>query len=132
MPSLSPSRIRGRRAFGGVLFVPIRLRRQAFDFLVDTGAAYSAISPVLASVFHLTATPQGAITIAPVHGTPVSVPRVILPEISLGGIRLTDVEALVVEFPSALRLDGLLGMNILSRFRVTLECDTSTLVLRPV
>jgi hypothetical protein len=26
----------------------------------------------------------------------------------------------------------LLGMNILSRFRVTLECDTSTLVLRPV
>jgi predicted aspartyl protease len=62
----------------------------------------------------------------------VSVPRVILPEISLGGIRLTDVEALVVEFPSALRLDGLLGMNILSRFRVTLECDTNTLVLRPV
>ena len=132
MPSLSPSRIRGRRAFGGVLFVPIRLRRQAFDFLVDTGAAYSAINPALASVFNLTATPQGAITIAPAHGTPVSVPRVTLPEISLGGIRLADVEALVVEFPSALRLDGLLGMNILSRFRVTLECDTSTLVLRPV
>jgi predicted aspartyl protease len=115
-----------------VLFVPIRLRRQTFDFLVDTGAAYSAISPLLASVCNLTATPQGAITIAPAHGTPVSVPRVILPEIRLGGTRLADVEALVVEFPSALRLDGLLGMNILSRFRVTLECDTSTLVLRPV
>jgi clan AA aspartic protease (TIGR02281 family) len=132
LPSLSPSRIRGRRAFGGVLFVPIRLWRQTFDFLVDTGAAYSAISPALASVFNLTATLQGAITIAPAHGTPVSVPRVILPEISVGGIRLTDVEALVVEFPSALRLDGLLGMNILGQFRVTLECDTSTLVLRPV
>lgn len=132
MPSRSPSRIRGRRAFGGVLFVPIRLRRQTFDFLVDTGAAYSAISPTLTSVFNLTVTPQGAITIAPAHGTAMNVPRVILPEMSVGGIRLTDVEALVVEFPSALQLDGLLGMNILSRFRVTLECDTSTLVLRPV
>jgi clan AA aspartic protease (TIGR02281 family) len=115
-----------------VLFVPIRLRRQTFDFLVDTGAAYSAISPALASVFNLTATLQRAITIAPAHGTPVNVPCVILPEMRVGGIRLTDVEALVVAFPSALRLDGLLGMNILSRFRVTLECDTSTLVLRPV
>ena len=132
MPSLSPSRIRGRRAFGGVLFVPIRLWRQTFDFLVDTGAAYSAISPALVSVFNLTATLQGAITIAPAHGTLVSVPRVILPERSIGGIRLTEVEAVVVEFPPALRLDGLLGMNILSRFRVTLECDTSTLVLRSV
>jgi predicted aspartyl protease len=115
-----------------VLFVPIRLRRQTFDFLVDTGAAYSAISPALASVFSLTAPPQGTLTIVPVHGTPVNVPRVILPEMSFGGIRLTDVEALVVAFPPALRLDGLLGMNLLSRFRATLECDTSTLVLRPV
>ena len=124
--------MRGRRAFGGVLFVPIRLQRQTFDFLVDTGAASRAISPALASVFNLTATPQGAITIAPAHGTPVRVPRVLRPEIRLGGIRLTDVEALVVAFPSALRLDGLLGINILSRFRVTLECNTSSLVLRPV
>jgi hypothetical protein len=80
LPSHSPSRIRGRRAFGGVLFVPIRLRRQTFDFLVDTGAAYSAISPALASVFSLTASPRGTLTIAPVHGTPVNVPLVILPE----------------------------------------------------
>jgi hypothetical protein len=58
--------------------MPIRLRRQTFDFLVDIGTAYSAISPALASVFHLTA-PQGTITIAPAYGTPVNVPRVILP-----------------------------------------------------
>jgi clan AA aspartic protease (TIGR02281 family) len=112
--------------------VPLRIWRQGFDFLVDTGAAYSAISPLLASVFNLTVTLQGAVTIAPAHGPLVRVPRVILPEISLGGIRLANVEALVVDFPSALQLDGLLGMNILSRFRVTLECDTSTVVLRPL
>ena len=132
MPSLPPSRIRGRRAFGGVLFVPLQLQRLTFDFLVDTGAAYSAISPALASVFHLTAIPNRDITIAPAYGTPMRVPRVLLPEIRLGGIHLTTVEAVVVVFPSALRLDSVLGMNVLRRFRVTLECDTSTLVLRPV
>ena len=132
MPSPSPSRIAGRRAFGGVLFVPLRLQRQTFDFLVDTGAAYTAISPVLASVFNLNASSQEAMMIAPAHGAPVSVPRVILPEMSLGGIQLLEVEALVIDFPAALRLDGLLGMNVLSQFRVTLENDTSTLVLRTI
>ncbi len=29
-------------------------------------------------------------------------------------------------------LDGILGMNVLSQFRMTLENDTSTLVLRTV
>lgn len=71
-------------------------------------------------------------TITPVHGTTLSVPQVLLPELRLGGMELIGVEALVVSFPSVLRLHGIVGMNVLRQFRVTLENDTSTLVLRAI
>ena len=40
--------------------------------------------------------------------------------------------AVVLEFPPALKPDGMLGMNVLKQFRVTMEIDTGTLVLRPI
>jgi predicted aspartyl protease len=52
-------------------------------------------------------------------------------ELSIGGFRVTNTEAVVLELPHQLRLDGLLGMNVLKQFRMTIEIDTGTLVLRP-
>ncbi|ETX07338.1 MAG: hypothetical protein ETSY2_11815 [Candidatus Entotheonella gemina] len=114
------------------MLVPVRLCGQNFDFLVDTGAAYTAINPRLASLFNLLASDLRRMTIAPVHGSPLSVPQVVLPELRTGGIELTEVDALVVSFPSELRLHGIIGMNVLRQFRVTLEGDTNTLVLRMI
>ena len=34
------------------------------------------------------------------------------------------------EFPPRLRIDGVLGVNFLERFRSTFDFDTATLVLR--
>ncbi len=113
------------------MLVPVRLYGQDFDFLVDTGAAYAAISPALAVLFDLVSSPHH-LTIAPAQGVPFSVPQVLLSELRIGGMRLSQVAALIVAFPSVLRLPGLIGMNVLRHFRVTLESDTSTLVLRPV
>ena len=114
------------------MLVPVRLCGQNFDFLVDTGAAYTAINPRLATLFDLTTFPQPQLTIAPVQGRAQSVPQVLLPDLRIGGIELTKVDALVVSFPVGLRLQGIIGMNVLRQFRVTLESDTSTLVLRMV
>lgn len=50
----------------------------------------------------------------------------------MGGCQIANVMAVVLEFPPALKLDGMLGMNVLKQFRVTLEIDTGTLVLRPI
>lgn len=83
-------------------------------------------------MFEFSLAPRTPVTIAPARGPIVRVPRVILPELVLGGMSLAHIEALVLDFPSPLRLDGILGMNVLGRFRVTLECDTSTVVLRPL
>ena len=40
------------------------------------------------------------------------------------------VAAVVLDFPQELKIDGLLGMNVLGRFRLTIEAETGTLVLR--
>ena len=102
------------------------------ECLVDTGAAYTALSRDLVALLHLTINPHRTVTIAPAHGALVTVPLLTLAEVRLGGVRVPGVEALVLAFPRELRLDGLVGMNVLRQFRVTLESDTSTLVLRPL
>lgn len=38
----------------------------------------------------------------------------------------------VVDFPEGFRLDGLLGMNFLGKYRITIETDTATLILREI
>jgi len=43
---------------------------------------------------------------------------------------LTEVEASVGALPAELRVDGLLGLNVLGQFRTTFEFDRATLVLR--
>jgi clan AA aspartic protease (TIGR02281 family) len=115
-----------------VLLVPVQIDALDLEFLVDTGAAYTAISPDVATLFNLSLSLQRQLRIVLAQGAPLSVPQVSLPELFIGRMRLRQVEALVMTFPSALKLDGVIGMNVLRQFRVTLESDTSTLVLRAV
>jgi hypothetical protein len=68
-----------------VLLVPVQIDALGFEFLVDTGAAYTAISPRVAVLFDLLASSQRRMTIAPVQGTVLSVPHVSLPDVCLGG-----------------------------------------------
>lgn len=132
MPSRSVSRIQGRRAYGGLLLIPVRIDALDFEFLVDTGAAYTAISLDLANLLDLTPSPQRQLRIVLAQGSPMSMPQVSLPALFIGRIQLRQVDALVMTFPSALNFDGIIGMNVLRQFRMTLENDTSTLVLRNI
>jgi aspartyl protease family protein len=111
--------------------VPVHFQGQDVECLVDTGAAYTACSAELAALLGLSIDPQRTATIATAHGTLHTVPRLMLPEVRIGGWRVHGVDALVLPFPPSLRLEGLVGMNVLRHFRMTLESDTATLVLRP-
>jgi predicted aspartyl protease len=57
-------------------------------------------------------------------------PVVQVSSLQVGAQRLMEVEALVLAFPADLRIDGLLGLNVLGRLRATFEFDRATLVLR--
>ena len=57
--------------------------------------------------------------------------KIILPEITLSeGLRLNDVEIGVMPLPD-FQYDGLLGMNVLSRFKFFLDQENDQLILNP-
>jgi clan AA aspartic protease (TIGR02281 family) len=124
-------RINGRRAHGGVLLVPCLLNdAYRYWFLVDTGTAMTMLSVRVAEEMGLDLNHAIRYTpIASVHK--VAQAQVVrIDSLQVGGQSLSGIEGLVVSLPPELRLDGLLGVNFLSRFRPTFEFDQSTLVLR--
>lgn len=125
------SRVAGRLAHGGVLLVPVRVNGQDFEFLVDTGSAYTGIAPSTAAYLGVTPQTSPGVRIAPAHGPTVAVPTARLQTFSVGGHRLDNLEVVILDLPAELQIDGLLGMDVLGRFRLTLEPDRAILVLRP-
>jgi len=128
----SASRIRGRLTHGGVLLVPVRVQGQDFEFLVDTGAAYTALSRDVVALLGIPVDLHRTMAIAPAQGRTFRVPLITIPEFHIGGFQLGDVMAIVLDFPPELKIDGVVGMNVLRQFRMTIEADTRTLGLRHI
>lgn len=124
-------RILGRRTHGGVLLVPCLLHdTYRYWFLVDTGAAMTMLTQRVAQEIALDISqPLRRERITSVHRIAWA-PVVRLGSLQVGIQRATDLEVLVVPLPKDLRIDGILGVNFLERFRTTFEFDRSTLVLR--
>ena len=124
-------RILGRRAHGGVLLVPCLLNdAYRYWFLVDTGAARTLLTPHVVEDLGLDyITPGRQERIVSIHHIAWA-PVVRVHSLQIGAQRLTAVDALVLSLPAAMRLDGLLGVNVLERFRATFEFDRATRILR--
>jgi aspartyl protease family protein len=110
--------------------VPVRVQGRDFDLLVDTGAAYTALSKDVIALLAMPSDPRRTVNIVSIHSGILRVP-VVITELRIGGLRIANVTAVVLALSPALKFDGLLGMNLLQQFRVTVETDTGTLVLRP-
>ena len=124
------SRVAGRRAHGGVLLIPVCVNGQDFEFLVDTGSAYTALSSAAVAALRLTPQRLPERRIAAAFGGPMRVPTATVDQIAVGSQTARNLVVVVLNLPEELQLRGLLGMDYLGRFRVTLESDTATLVLR--
>lgn len=99
--------------------------------LADTGAALTVITKDVAELSGIDLQrPQRSQPVFVAHRQTCEAPVVRLNRVVVGGYEVSDLEALVLEFPDELRIDGLLGVNFLERFRPTFEFDTATLVLR--
>ena len=117
-----------------LVLVPVIINRtKAFRFIVDTGAQRIIISHDVAATLGLNISrPIRAEAIVTAERQTPPVPVVGLDSVQIGGIRLSHLEASVFDLPSALRADGLLGLNFLRAFRVTFEFDRWSLILRPI
>ncbi|MCH4269710.1 MAG: retroviral-like aspartic protease family protein [Brevundimonas sp.] len=107
--------------------VEVELGRRRALFVIDTGAERTSISDRLAAELKLAAGP-----LVRVHGITGSVlaPTARLPQLSFSQRRFADL--ILPIFPYALlRTDGLLGLDALSRFRLTLDFHNRRVLLAP-
>lgn len=133
MSSLATSdRIAGQRQYGGVLVVPAYIGRFQARLLVDSGAALTALTPAAITRLRLDLTSfTGRRVMFTAAGTYVTVPTGRITRLRLGAADLRNVEVAILDLPGRVNLDGLLGVNVLDRFRVTFEFRRATLVMRP-
>ncbi len=92
-------------------------------FLVDTGASYTVITPQMAEALGLEInkdTPRVSVTTA--NGT-MEAPVVYLKQVSLGGLKVYDVEAVVTDLGNSPQLSGLLGMSFFKGMEIAFKRD---------
>jgi predicted aspartyl protease len=127
----SANRIPGRLIHGSVLLVPVRLNGFRLNFLVDTGAAYCSISRK--ALDQITAEPTDIkVWLAPVGKEPIAASTLKIDTFAVSGIVLQNLLVPIVDFPENLQIDGVLGMNFMGKYRITIETDTATLILREI
>lgn len=89
-------------------------------FVLDTGASFVVLRWKLVSAIGLEIDPRKTI-----HTTTAStierVPKVVIPEVSVLGRKVRNVEAIVKDLPPESHVDGLLGLSFLKDFKVIID-----------
>jgi clan AA aspartic protease (TIGR02281 family) len=102
------------------------------NFMVDTGATYTIISPAAAE--HLGLSPDASaaiITLQTASGT-IQAPLVNLASVTLNGLTVPNVMAAVHDLDPSGELAGVLGLNLLNLFTMTVDAGRHTLVLEAI
>jgi hypothetical protein len=98
------------------------------NLMLDTGATHTVISQRLAGSLSLR--PVGRSLVQTVGGViPVTISR--LSSLKAGNAEVTDLQVIVHDFSRDPRIEGLLGMDFLGRYRFGLDAERQVLVLTP-
>lgn len=120
-------------ATDAAILLPVTLNGQGpFDFVLDTGATLTCVTPTLADSLRL---PErgGAQGFGAGVGGSGRVEIVAIDSVQVGGIRAYDVTACVVDLGQmgtlGFEVHGLLGLNFLKPFRVGIDFERNVLSL---
>lgn len=92
-------------------------------FLVDTGASYTVITPQMAQSMGIDLTDDlPSVPVTTANGT-VEAPLVTLKQVSLGGMQVQNVQAVVADLGDAPQLSGLLGMSFFQGMEISFKQD---------
>lgn len=119
---------------GAALLVPVRVNGAGpYDFVLDTGATLTCVDASLADSLGLPEA-SGRIGVgAGIGGHPASMRLIDIDSLSVGDARAEGLTGCAVDLEQfrSIGLDahGLLGLNFLTSFRVTLDFDAGRLTL---
>ncbi|MDZ7289887.1 MAG: retroviral-like aspartic protease family protein [candidate division KSB1 bacterium] len=125
------NRIAGYFDYGGVLLVPVSLNGLRLYFMVDSGSAYCAINQKLLDKIVAEPTTEMR-SVAPLGKEVIKTPTLLIENFVVGGLREKDFVVSIVDFPAGFQIDGLLGMDFMGKYRITIETDSQTLILREI
>jgi len=116
-------------AVENVILLNVRLNdRTLVRMMLDTGAKYTVITPNLAERLALELEDARRIPVATASRVDL-VPLTPLAQVDVYGLMLEHIEAVVIDLPSALGIEGLLGMSFLGRCRLVLDVPKQVLEL---
>ena len=101
-------------------------------FAVDTGASYTVISPEIASELYITPAYNAPdVTLQTANGR-IQVPLINLDSLKIGTLETPNVTAAVHSIDDSSNISGLLGLNMLSRFQMTVDSTEHQLIFKSV
>lgn len=100
----------------------------AAKFILDTGASYVTLPYDLVSRIGIPIDPKNTVRLTSVS-TVETTPKIVIPEISVLGKRVKNVEAIIKDLPSETPADGLLGLSFLKNFKLTIDFKKGLLEL---
>jgi len=113
----------------GVVGATINSKVQV-SMLIDTGASFTVISRKVANEAGIVMRddmPKIKVVLA--DGTEKEATRVTLKSLNVGGAKIDNVEATIIDNPVAKDIEGLLGMSFLKYFHVKIDSNEKCLVL---
>ena len=115
-----------------LILLPVEVDGQPFRFALDTGASTTVISPEVARRCDVQGASMPTMTGG---GGAVAASAAVIGSLAIGPVRVSRVRVAVAEFLEPLAravgapLDGIIGTNVLRRFRVTIDYPGKTLRL---
>lgn len=115
------------RDIGGQMHVDGRVNGVSVDFIVDTGASFVVIPREVAKQAGIDT--EGTARLQTANGT-MDAPVASIGHLTIGALHAEDVHAIVHDVDAAGRV-GLLGMNVLGAYRMTIDHARGLLLLEP-
>jgi clan AA aspartic protease (TIGR02281 family) len=114
---------------GSIVVVPVVLNRSLKTYMImDTGSSFTTVSVATAKKLGLRL--GSKVSVLTANGT-ISVPLARLDSLKVGNAEVHGLLVTVQSFSPDPRVDGLLGLNFLSRFHTSIDSRRQALTLAP-
>ena len=118
---------------GDSYYVKVRInKKQNVRLLLDTGASNVQVSQKIALESGIDINQSQRVNCTLADGSIAPAAAIVLKEVRIGGVKVKDVDAVVLLSEEIALNGGLLGMSFLNKFNFEIDTDRNLLLLRHV